>query len=303
MKEVKHYLSLIILCIYILFIKLRKVFLILLLSVFFCLLIYYLLTGIWRFQCIPGYEWDFSITLYEFLLGISAFISALAIISSGFIWLFKRLDKNETIINSCQPYIRIGESNIFHIKSQHEFSQIIREAPLEILQTSSVFFIISFSSKNNNENKILYKSVCKQRFGIFWILKIERDRIDDTLLTRINRAKSFLFGSKQYEDYIIKNKENTNGNEHKLDCEIILDPMFFLAYNKNISISIRIQNSDRSQTPWYKFTLNIEDNAFKEIYKKLHDNIADKDSNKWLEKWCENLKKNNESKFDFNDRI
>jgi hypothetical protein len=276
--------------------------LVLLFSVFFCFLIYYLLTSVWRFQCIPGYEWDFSITLYEFLLGVSAFISALAIISSGFIWLFKRLDKNETIINSCQPYIRIGESNIFPIKSQHEFSQIIREAPLEILQTSSVFFIIIFSSKNNNENKIFYKSICKQRFGIFWILKTEKEKVDDKLLTKINRAKLYLFGCKQYEDYIIKNTDNTNCNKHKLDCEIILDPILFLAYNKNISVSIKIQNSDRSQTPWYKFTLNIDDNAFNEIYKKLQDNIADKDPNKWLEKWSENLKNKNESKFDFNDR-
>jgi hypothetical protein len=241
--------------------------------------------------------------LYELLLGISAFISALAIISSGFLWLIKKLNRNETIINSCQPYIRIGEGNIFPIKSQHEFSQILREAPLEVLQESSVFFVVIFSSKNSNEYKILYKSTCKQRFGIFWILKIEREKIDDTLLTKINRAKSFLFGCKQYEDYIIKDIDNTNYNKHKLNCEIILDPMLFLAYNKNISVDIKIQNSDRSQTPWYKFSLNIEDYSFREINKKLQDHIADNDPVKWLEKWREILKKNNESKFDFNGRI
>jgi hypothetical protein len=258
---------------------------------------------VWQFRCIPGYEWNFSITLYEFLLGFSAIISAIAIILSGIRWLNKKLDKNETIINSCQPYINLGRRQDCRIKSQHEFTQILREAPLELLQKSSLFFIISFSSKNNNEYKILYKSTCKQRLGLFWTLKTESKKLNETLLTKINRVKANIFGSKQYEDYIIKNIDNATINTHKLDCEIILDPVFFIPFNKNISTSIKIQNSDKSQTPWYEFSLKIDKLVHNEIDKKLKDNIGDKELDKWLEEWRENMKKNNEDKFDLDNRL
>ena len=303
MEKIRHILSLVILCLYVTSMRIRKVFLYFMLPAFFVLIIRYALIYLWQFRPISGYEWDFSITLYELFLGISAFISALAIISSGIIWFINKLNKNKTIIELCQPYIRIDNENTFPIKSKHEFNQILREAPLELLQVSSIYFIITFKSINNNACKVIYQSICKQRFGLLWILKTEKERVNDALSVRIKRAKSFFFESIQYEEFIFKDNDNTLNNQHRLTCHILLDPMLFLAYNKDISVSIKIQNTDKSETPWYKFSLDIENNSMNIIYKKLQKNIADADPEKWLEKWKKDLKQNNESKFDFYGRI
>jgi hypothetical protein len=253
----------------------------------------------WQFRYITGYNWDFSISLYEFLIGISAFISALAIIASGIIWIVNKLNKNTTIIKSCQPYISIGENNIFPINSQYEFTQILREAPLELLQCSSLLFLVKYNSINNNESRLLYKSICKPRFGLSWIIKTENERLDDTFSVRLKRIKSYLFEKKQYEDFIHKYKDKNNDYIQKLYCEVILDPILFIPYNKTITIIVKIKNADNSCTPWYKCNLLIEDSALKSIYEKLNVQISDNDINDWLNKWRENLKKNNEKKFDF----
>jgi len=125
--------------------------------------------------------------------------------------------------------------------------------------------------------------------------------MDEKFLIKINRIRKNIFETFQYEDFLFKDNK-TDDNWHKLNCEIILDPILFLAYNKTVTIKIRIKNSDLSQTPWYKFNLNIEDKIIKEIYNKLQENIADENPEIWLNTWKENSERENESKFDFKDR-
>jgi len=173
-KKIIHYFKLIGICIYILFMRIKKIIFTILLTVFFIILLKYIIIDFWQFRCIKGYEWNLTMTLYEFLIGFSAVIGALAIVGSGILWLTSKLNKNKTIIKSCLPYIRIGDDYVYPIKSQHEFSQIIREAPLELLRKSSLLFHVKYSSENNNENIIIYKSACKNRYGLFFILKTEK---------------------------------------------------------------------------------------------------------------------------------
>ena len=98
-------------------------------------------------------------------IGFGAIISAIAIILGGIKWLANKLNPNTTIIRSCLPFLRIGDDEEYYpIKSQQEFSQIIAKLPFKILQKASIVFFIRFSSKEKNENRILYKATSKPRF-------------------------------------------------------------------------------------------------------------------------------------------
>ncbi|MDR3302319.1 MAG: hypothetical protein LBT01_07320 [Spirochaetaceae bacterium] len=250
---------------------------------------------------IPCYEFDLSITLYEFLIGLSAFIGALAIVAGGIRWLANKLNKNTTTIKSILPYIRIDEAKTYlPVKSQHEFSQIIRDAPLDVLQVASLAYFVHFNSTDKNENKVVYKSNCKPRFGIKWLFEAAKGSAVDDIRKKIKRAKSYLFNVKRYEDYIFK---NTNVNEtmdtiRHLECEIPLDPIRFLPFYKTVSISVKIENSNKSHTSWCKFKLNIEDNAIQSMANKIPELNSKKEREYWLKNWKKEFDKNNEPKFD-----
>ena len=241
------------------------------------------LVYLWRFRCIPGYNWDLSITASDFLVGIGSLIGALGIVAGGIVWFVGKLNKNTTIITSIQPHLRIGdEKEYYPIKSQHEFTQIIRDLPLEMLKISRVAFFVFFNSKDKNENKIVYKTYCKPNFGFKWVFEIQKNESDDHL-KKLEKAKSYLLSTKYYEDYIIK--DTAAGNKHKLECELPLDPVLFLPHYKSVSLSVRIENLNRSQTPWCIFKLFIEEEAKKAIAEKIPELKTEEEIKQWLEEW------------------
>jgi len=245
-----------------------------------------------------GYEWDLSITLYDFLVGISAFIGGIAIVVNGFRWFFHKLNKNTTIIKSVLPFIRIGEDKKYlPIKSQHEFSQIIREFPLDLLQVSSLAFLVRFNSINKNEIKIVYKSFCKPRYGIKWILEIYKENKE---VINLSKLKSYFFNTRRYDEYIFKssNLPDTADTIQILECEIPLDPMRFIFLHKTLSISVKILNSDKSHTSWCKCMLKIDNESINAISEKVPEIKTSEEREKWLKTWKENFDKSNENKFD-----
>ena len=298
----KHFFKLVGICIIVFIFMIRKT----LICAFIMLaLIIFPYLGISYFRGIvnfPNYEWDFSITFFEFLVGSSAFISAIAIISGGVKWLINKLNKNTTTIKSFQPYIRIGDTTIYHqIKSQREFSQFIMEAPLEILQISSVTYFVRFNSLDKNENKILYESHCKPRFGLDFIIKAEKENIVDTFSKRLKRTKSYLFDTKKYEEYITRDTSINNNGDclHRLEHEIPLDPLLFLTFYKSISIIVKIENSNKSRTAWYSDKLIIEKGALDKILEKISKHNINKSTNDFVNTWYEGFQKKNEKKYSF----
>jgi hypothetical protein len=256
---------------------------------------------IWKFRCLSGYEWDLSISASDFMLGISAIIGAFAIVAGGIRWLADKINKNTTIIKSVQPYLRIGDDKIcYHIKSQHELSQIIREAPLEVLQKTSLTYIIRFNSMDKNENKVAYKSYCKPRVGLRWVLETEKDNVTDGFSRKIERAKTYLFNTQYHEDYYFRQISSAQDIDsiHNLECEFSLDPVMFLPFYKYISMNVRVINSNGSHTAWCKCKLNIEDYAIKSMAEKIPELKAEETRENWLKTWKENFDKNNEAKFD-----
>jgi hypothetical protein len=260
---------------------------------------------IWKFRCLTGYEWDLSIAASDFMLGISAIIGAFAIVAGGIRWLADKINKNTTIIKSVQPYLRIGDDKIcYHIKSQHELSQIIREAPLEVLQLASLTYIIRFNSIDKNENKIAYKSYCKPRVGLRWVLDTEKDNVADVLSKKIERAKLYLFNTQYHEDYYFRqiNYDQIIDSIHNIECEFSLDPIRFLPFYKNISMSVRVINSNGSYTTWCKCKLDIEDYAIKSMVEKIPELKTEEAQKNWLKTWKENFDKNNEAKLDLGSK-
>lgn len=255
---------------------------------------------------IPGYELDLSITLHDFLIGISAFIGGIAIVFNGFRWFFNKLNKNTTIIKSILPFLRIGEDKTYlPIKSQHEFSQIIREFPLELLQVSSLAFFVRFNSINKNESKIEYKSFCQPRFGIKWIYEIIKENKKELLTVILSKTKSYFFNKKQYEEYIFKSSHDpdTIDTIQNLECEFPLDPVSFLSFYKALSINIRVVNSDKSHTSWCKCKLNIGNESIKAISNKVPVLKTPEAREEWLKTWKEEFDKNNEAKFDLGNNL
>jgi hypothetical protein len=254
-----------------------------------------------RFRCIPGYNWDLSITASEFLVGAGSLIGALGIVIEGIVWLVGKLNKNTTTITSIQPYLWIGdEKEHYPIKSQHEFTQIIRDLPLEILQSAHIAFFVSFNSKDKNEAKIVYKTYFKPHFGFKWVFETQKNEPDD-YSKKMARAKSFLLGTKYYEDYIIKSPEikgTAADNIHKLECELPLDPFLFLLLHKSISLSVKIENSNKSKTSWCTFKLFIEDEAKKAIAGKIPELKTEEEKQRWIEKWKKDFQEKNENIFD-----
>jgi hypothetical protein len=237
--------------------------------------------------------------LSDFLLGISALVGAFAVIAGGIRWLADKLNKNTTIIKSLLPYLKIGDYKYHLIKSQHEISQFIRDAPLEILQISSIMYFVHFNSIDMNENKVEYKSYCKPKLGFKWILESERDN-NNTLSQKIKRAKSYLFNTQYHEDYYFKpvNTENNIDGIHKLECEYSLDPIRFLPFYKYISISVRVINSNKSHTAWCNCKIDIEDDAIKSMFEKIPELKTEKEQEDWLKKWKKDFDAKNEEKFD-----